>query len=81
MFLLNHQSIADKIQAGSVRQLLILEDQQLAVRLYLRFLGRQPSAKELAAGIKHLSQTGDREVAFDDLVWALVNCREFVTNH
>ena len=32
-------------------------------------------------GLKHLGGADERETAFDDLVWALINTREFITNH
>ena len=43
---------------------------------------RSPSGpQELEIGLKHLATGSSRDVAFDDLVWAILNSREFITNH
>ena len=81
ILMMNDQSIHEKIRTGTVRQLLQFDDRQLIRQLYLRFLGRQPGAGELEIGLRHFSASGNREIAFDDLVWALINSREFITNH
>ena len=81
VFLAVDRSIARKIKVGSVRQLLSSSDDQLVSELYLRFLGRMPTDAEAAFATGHLQQEETRSVAFDDLVWALVNSREFITNH
>jgi len=81
IFLVNDQSIVDKIKRGSIRKLLPLDDGPLVLQLYLRMLGRSPDTEELEIGVKHLRAGPTREIAFDDLVWALLNSREFITNH
>ena len=81
VFLIIDASIMEKIEKGSIRELLPHEDQELLNRLYLRILGRKPDESEIKIGMKHLSNASRREEAFDDLVWALINTREFITNH
>ena len=81
IFLVNDQSIMEKIGTGSIRELLTFGDRKLVNQLYLRFLGRKPGTEEAKVGVCHLSNAERREAAFDDLVWALVNSREFITNH
>ncbi len=81
IFLINDQSIIEKIKKGSIRELLSRDDRELLDQLYLRVLGRKPDAREVKVGIDHLSNAERREAAFDDLVWALINTREFITNH
>lgn len=51
----------------------------LVEELYLRTLSRFPTAAERAFAEKRL--TGDRRRATEDLLWALVNTREFAYNH
>lgn len=80
IFLMIDNLVLEKIKEGEIRSLLKLEDEPLVKRLYLRLLGRLPEQEELAIGIDHLNST-ERETAFDDLVWALLNTREFITNH
>jgi hypothetical protein len=81
LFLISDASIVAKIKNGSIRELLSLDDDDLVGRVYLRVLGRKPTATELKIVLEHLKEAEAREVAFDDLVWALVNSREFITNH
>jgi hypothetical protein len=81
VFFINDASIMEKIRTGSIRQLLSMGDDELITELYYRILGRKPAATELDIGLSHLRDADAREVAFDDLVWALVNSREFITNH
>ena len=81
IFLVNDQSIVEKIKRGSIRNVLSLDDGSLVSQLYLRMLGRRPDSKEMEFGLKHLKAGLTRDVAFDDLVWAILNTREFITNH
>jgi len=48
---------------------------------YLRTVGREPTAGEVAAGLEHLPTAGDRRGGLKDLLWALVNTKEFLLNH
>ena len=48
---------------------------------YLRTLSRPPTADEAARCATHFAQAGDRVEALRDLLWALLNMREFITNH
>jgi hypothetical protein len=48
---------------------------------FLRTLGRPPSAAEAKRSAAHLAQAGDRAEGLHDLLWALLNTREFITNH
>ena len=81
IFLANDQSIMKKIREGSIRELLSFGDRRLVTQLYLRILGRQPDAAEAEFSIIYLSDADSRDASFDDLVWALINTREFITNH
>ena len=81
IFLVNDQSIVEKIKRGSIRNVLSLDDGSLVSQLYLRMLGRRPDSQEMEFGLKHLKAGLTRDVAFDDLVWAILNTREFITNH
>jgi len=48
---------------------------------YLRTVGRLPSTKEIDRSVDHLSAAGDVSRGLRDLVWALLNTQEFMTNH
>ncbi|MEM9657535.1 MAG: DUF1549 domain-containing protein, partial [Planctomycetota bacterium] len=81
LLLASDAAIAAKISNGSIRSLLSLGDDALVTHLYLRTLGRRPSESEIAVSLLHLSDAEERDAAFDDLLWALLNSREFITNH
>ncbi|HUY33655.1 MAG TPA: DUF1549 domain-containing protein [Pirellulales bacterium] len=59
----------------------IPDDEQVAVELYLRCLGREPGESELSACREHVRTTKDRAAAFEDLFWALINSPEFLHRH
>ena len=48
---------------------------------YLRVLGRPPIAVEAAAAEDHLGGAPDLARGMRDLLWALLNTKEFATNH
>lgn len=48
---------------------------------FLRALGRHPSPAELERSRAHLRDSKDPSQGFRGLLWALLNTKEFVTNH
>ena len=81
IFTMNDASIIKKIKEGTIRDLLELDDRSLVQRLYLRVLARVPSEAEAEICLQHFADAADRNTAFDDLIWSLINTREFNTNH
>ena len=51
---------------------------RLVVELYLRCLAREPSDHELKTCLEYVQQTGRRDVAYEDILWSLVNSTEFL---
>ncbi|MCS6865790.1 MAG: DUF1549 and DUF1553 domain-containing protein [Gemmataceae bacterium] len=68
---------------GRVAQLAAstLTPEQLAEEIFLATLSRFPTPDEKTEAVKHLKQTANRTAAITDLMWALVNTREFILNH
>lgn len=58
-----------------------LSDDQLVEELFLATLCRLPRPDEKAEAIRHLRQGSSRLAAITDLIWALINTREFILNH
>ena len=56
-------------------------ENQKIQRLYLSTLNRLPSRPELAAVQKFLKSNPDSLSVYQDLLWALLNCNEFIFNH
>jgi hypothetical protein len=50
--------------------------------LYLRSLGRSPTDSEQTVALEYLMQRSDRlREAYEDLLWGIVNSKEFLFNH
>lgn len=73
----------EKSQAVDFEQVqLATADEAGLIRLaYLRTLSRTPSDEELANARNYLSSAGHKAEGLRDLLWALVNTKEFVVNH
>ena len=56
----------------------IPKDDELTMELYLRTLGREPNATELAACRDLVKEAGDRGEAYEDILWSLINSTEFL---
>jgi hypothetical protein len=40
-----------------------------------------PTAEEQAIATAHIEKVGDAKIAYEDIVWALINTKEFLFNH
>ena len=54
---------------------------QVIEELYLVALSRPPSPDEVKAATEHLAKNTDKRKAWEDLVWALLNSKEFLFRH
>ena len=55
----------------------IKDDGDLTTELFLRCVGREPTAEELHAVRTYSDQGTDRQIVFEDLAWSLINSAEF----
>ena len=85
LHLQNGDTISRKIEAngGFLAELLkaVNDDQQVVERLFLATLSRRPRQTERNLISSQLAQGGSREEVFRDLLWALLNSKEFSFNH
>jgi hypothetical protein len=88
MFLINNDQILKQVDArtdsATVLAKLIKDEpdnQIVADVLYARVLARQPTVRERAIVLKHVEALADRERAFEDVLWSLLNSAEFTTRH
>jgi hypothetical protein len=58
-----------------------LDDDELLDELFLNTLSRWPNADEREATKQHIETSADRNQVFEDVLWALLNTQEFITNH
>ena len=77
--MLNGKTVLDQINQAPSRYE-SLRDRALVEELYLSALCRAPRPEELQTAIAYL-QNRDRRQAIRDLVWAILNTREFLLRH
>jgi hypothetical protein len=97
LHLINAKDIQEKIAGNGGRAALLanesqMSDEQKIRELYLWVYARDPDASELALAKKHLEgKTAGPDAApgpqlnprpaYEDIVWALINTKEFLFNH
>jgi hypothetical protein len=87
LHLLNSGEIQGKLTAGGGRAALMSADKarehNTKLReLYLLAFAREPSPEEAAIAMAHIQKnTEDPKRAYEDIVWALINTKEFLFNH
>jgi hypothetical protein len=85
LHLLNSKEILGKVSADSGRAALLAQDNRpLADRiteLYLIAFSRPPTSDELGIASKHIESKQSPREGLEDVVWALINTKEFLFNH
>jgi hypothetical protein len=85
MHLLNGDTLSKKIAdpAGRVEQLAKAKAALVAMieELYLVTLSRPPSPQETAKAQQWIADASNLREGAQDLLWALLNSREFLFNH
>jgi hypothetical protein len=49
--------------------------------IFLRAFARRPTELQQKASIEYLDRQKDRRLGYEDLVWAILNSKEFLFNH
>lgn len=86
LFLANHDEVRRKIAADNGRPAQLagnpkLDNRQRVEELFLSALARLPNAEELAAGLQHLEASATLRKGLEDVLWSLLNTREFQLNY
>jgi hypothetical protein len=85
LYLINDADVLAKLDdsRGRLPQLLrtIADDRQLVTELYLTALSRFPTDKELEIQLAHVASAASRADGMKDVLWSLLNVREFVFIH
>ncbi len=86
LHLLNSKEIQGKLTAGDGRAALLTNDKQRGLEaklrdLFLQAFSREPSSEEIQVAAQHIEKTGEEKAALEDVIWALLNTKEFLFNH
>ena len=85
--LMNGGTVNSKIVSpnGRLSQLLARlgdrSEKQVLTELYLATLARFPSEKEVTQASAYIKKIGVPREAYEDLMWAMINSKEFLFNH
>jgi len=55
-----------------------MSPEKIIEELFLRALCRKPSARELQSTLEVLGSAQDPRIALEDILWALLNSKEFM---
>jgi len=81
LHLLNSQEMNAQFDAKA--DLLVKDtrpDDQKIKELFVWVFGRQPSDEQLSLALEHVNSATNKKTAYGNLLWALINTREFVFN-
>jgi hypothetical protein len=83
LFLMTDPVLQKKLKEGRLAKLLAakMSDAKAVDELFLATLSRLPDADETRAALDRVSAAADREAGLADVLWALINTREFILNH
>lgn len=87
LHLLNSSEVQNKIADGSGRAAKLAADKERSNEdkineLYRWVYSRQPDSVEMKIATAHLAKhQKDAKVAWEDIIWALINTKEFLFNH
>lgn len=85
LHLLNSQEVQNKVARGRAKQLADQKERPIDEKikeLYRWVYSREPVSEEVQIALAHLEKHKDNpQVAFEDILWALINTKEFLFNH
>jgi len=85
LLLANSDEIENKIADANGRVAKLFKDKRppkdVIEELYRTALGRRPTAAELKRTLAHVEAQPDKQKAVEDVLWAILNSKEFMYNH
>src|SRR5262249_29371998 len=85
LYLTNHPAVQQKIASpkGRVAQMVkdIAEESKRIVELYLWTLSRLPTDEERQTCLKYVKESKSPQRGLEDVLWTLLNTKEFLLNH
>jgi hypothetical protein len=76
-------TLLKKLTSGRLEKLLTakMSDARIVDELFLATMTRLPDSDEKKAALERVSAAANREAGLADVLWALINTREFILNH
>jgi hypothetical protein len=85
LLLANSDEIENKLSSGKGRVAALHNAKapppEVVEEFYLSALGRRPSATELQTNLNYMNAQADKQKAMEDVMWMLLNTKEFMFNH
>ena len=87
LHLLNSSEVQNKISNGSGRAHMLANqsdrpDEDKIKELYRWVYAREPEQDEMQIALAHIEKHKDNtKIAYEDILWALINTKEFLFNH
>ncbi|MBI1347613.1 DUF1553 domain-containing protein [bacterium] len=85
LLLANSDELENKIASGDARIDKLFKEQkstpQMIEDLYLATFSRYPTPQEIITAESHITRSADTRRGVEDVLWSLVNSREFLFNH
>ena len=86
LHLLNSSEIQGKLTASSGRANTLTQDKETGLEakvrdLFLTAFSREPTSQETEIAVKYVEKAENEKVAFEDMIWAIINTKEFLFNH
>jgi hypothetical protein len=85
LLLANSDEIENKIGAGDGRIAKLLKEkkpiQEVIEELYLTAYSRRPTAQELRRSLDYAERLDNKQQALEDILWAIINAKEFMFKH
>ena len=83
LFLMTDPVLLKKMSGGRLKRSLAQErsDAENIEELFLATVSRMPDGQEAQTCLEHVRCSGSRDAGYLDLMWALINTREFILNH
>jgi hypothetical protein len=84
LHLLNSSEVQGKLSSNGGRADLLAKDPrpdaEKVEELFLWTIGKKPSPEKLALALKHLEAAKDKKPVYENILWALINTKEFLFN-
>lgn len=86
LHLLNSSEIQEKLTSDAGRAAMLAGDEgrsheEKLQELYLWAYARPPVDDEMSVALAHINGSENKRQAYEDIIWALINTKEFLFNH